>query len=438
MKILVDKQLYRPGSVVKGKLLLDYISRSYNVKYIKLNASGTSKVRLAPSPLEVHTRCEKYLDITFYLWKRNESLKDGLPPGAHEFPFEFPLPTNIPSSFEGRYGWIRYTIKVWVSTSGLLKKGTGVSTNIHVQRSVNVLYPELQTHHHVERDVAGGLFKFSGRIKFTVQLPRTGYLIGEVVPLNGHFMSTSTSNVSLCLYFIQHTKYTIDESKSATTTYLLSVIPNVFSHRGTCQTTWACSGLRIPNTIVPSGSTLPIDVQYSIKVSMFASGTAKNATVVIPITVGSQTAPVHPEEDTTVAVNASFPSTTSLNPSLYLPTSSTYPATSRSPHLSPSTLPTYLPTSVNPSQRLSMPSINPAQTSTSYEETSSIGINSPPASPRPTTSSFSEMHLPNTHSHVTGSLPHLGGNTGAWQTTSANNNSETEMLPPSYDQLFPI
>ena len=266
MKILVDKQLYRPGSVVKGIVLLDYISRPYNAKYIRLNATGISKVRLAPSPLQVHI---KHLHI------------------AHFIPF-------------------------------------------------------------------------------------------------------------------------------------------------------TTRGLRIPNTIVPSGSTLPIDVQYSIKVSMFASSTAKNATVMIPITIGSQTAPVYPEEDSTVAVNSSFPSTTSLNPSLYLPTSSTYPATSRSPHLSPSTLPTYLPTSVNPSQRLSMPSINPAWTSTSYEETSSIGINSPPASPRPTTSSFSEMHLPNTHSHVTGSLPHLGGNTGAWQTTSANNNSETEMLPPSYDQLFPI
>ena len=165
MKILVDKQLYRPGSVVKGIVLLDYISRPYNAKYIRLNATGISKVRLAPSPLQVHI---KHLHI------------------AHFIPF-------------------------------------------------------------------------------------------------------------------------------------------------------TTRGLRIPNTIVPSGSTLPIDVQYSIKVSMFASSTAKNATVMIPITIGSQTAPVYPEEDSTVAVNSSFPSTTSLNPSLYLPTSSTYPATSRSPHLSPST-----------------------------------------------------------------------------------------------------
>ena len=397
-------------------------------------------MRLVSSSLvEEITRFERYLDITFYLWKRNESLKDRLPPGAHEFPFEFSLPIDIPSSFEGKYGWIRYTITVWILTAGLLRKCTGVTTNIYVQRSVHVLYPELQTHHHVERDVAGGLFTSSGRIKFTAELPRTGYLFGEVVPLTGHFMSTSSSNVFLSIYLIQHAKYNVKSCKSATH-HPISVSPNIFSHRGRCQTTWSCNSLRIPNTIVPSGSTHPIDVHYSIKVSMFASGTAKNATAMIPITIGSSynhtaSSSIHPEENTTVAVNASPPSITSLNPSLHQSTSSTYPAT-RSSSLSLSALPTYPPTSVNPSQHLSMPSINPARTSTSYEETSNIGIDSPPASPHPTTSSFSEMHLPNTHSHTTGSLPHLDGNTNAWQSTS-DSESEDLVLPPSYDELFP-
>ena len=209
------------------------------------------------SLVEENTRFEKHLDITFYLWKRNESLKDGLPPGAHEFPFEFTLPINIPSSFEGKHGWIRYTITVWILTAGLLKKCTGITTNIYVQRSVHVLCPTLQTHQHVERNVAGGLFTFSGRIKFTVELPRTGYLFGEVVSLAGHFMSTTTSNVFLSIYFIQRAKFNVRGCKSATTNHPLSIIPNVFSHRGRCQTTWACNGLHIPNTLAPSGSTHP-------------------------------------------------------------------------------------------------------------------------------------------------------------------------------------
>ena len=451
MKIVLDKQLYRPGSVVKGRLLLN-ISSPCSAKCIKLNATGTSKVKFTHSRLEEYVRSEKYLDVTFYLWKRGESLEDRLPCGAHEFPFEFRLPANIPSSFEGKYGWTQYTITVWILTSGIMKKGARTSTKICVQRIVHVLYPELQSHRHVERDVAGGLFKFSGRIKFTAELPRTGYLIGEIVPLAGHIMNTSTSNVSLCVYFVQHVQY-VRGSRSAAMNHPYSIIPNVFSHRGTCQTTWACSGLRIPNTLAPSGSTHPVDVQYSIKVSMYASGTAKSASIMIPITVGnsySHTASVHPEGDCATALNASYLSFTSLNPSLHLststatsmrqpltlPTSSTYPATSVSQPLTPSTVPTYpaASNSVNPSQCLSMPLTYPAQTSTTYQETSSVGIDCPPVSSRTTSSSFSGLSHPTSRSHITGSLPHLGVNASAWQTTS---DSESEMPPPSYDELFP-
>lgn len=34
-----------------------------------------------------------------------------LPPGQHVYPFTFTLPPNLPSSFEGGTGYVRYTIK---------------------------------------------------------------------------------------------------------------------------------------------------------------------------------------------------------------------------------------------------------------------------------------------------------------------------------------
>ena len=34
-----------------------------------------------------------------------------LPPGQHIFPFSFTLPPNLPSSFEGGVGYVRYTVK---------------------------------------------------------------------------------------------------------------------------------------------------------------------------------------------------------------------------------------------------------------------------------------------------------------------------------------
>jgi hypothetical protein len=34
-----------------------------------------------------------------------------LPAGVHEIPFEFTLPKSLPSSFEGDFGYVRYTCK---------------------------------------------------------------------------------------------------------------------------------------------------------------------------------------------------------------------------------------------------------------------------------------------------------------------------------------
>ena len=37
---------------------------------------------------------------------------DKIPGGSHTWPFQFTLPRNIPSSFEGTVGWVRYSLKV--------------------------------------------------------------------------------------------------------------------------------------------------------------------------------------------------------------------------------------------------------------------------------------------------------------------------------------
>ena len=427
MSISLDEQQYRPGSVVRGRLTLR-VDHPFHPKYIRLNAVGSSRFKIAVSPLEECAKSEKYLDLTFCLWKRNESLKDGISPGLHEFPFEFTLPFNVPSSFKGRYGQIQYTITVWSPPSNKLSKGTGVSINLPILRDVPILYPSLQARHYAERDVSGGLFKFSGQIKFTVEVPRTGFLVGEVIPVSGRVVSTSTSNVRLYIYLFQHVKYNKDGYKSAATNQPLLSIP-AFKHRGRGQTTWTCSSsLRIPNTVVPSGSTSPcafIDVQYSIKVVLYVSGTAKSDCIVIPITVGS----VYNGASITFNQQAA-----SFNP-VPLPLATAYPTTQFA----------------HPSLRVceSMPLPDPAQRFISHMEGSSATTFGHPRASlyeanTVTASSISDLHrVPTGHFPDTGSLPCLSGDANGFEFRSleaqtASNDLEVEQLPPSYDELFPV
>lgn len=55
---------------------------------------------------------EEYFQISYYLLGGANSGETELPPGAHTYPFTCSLPPQLPSSFEGEFGFVRYTIKV--------------------------------------------------------------------------------------------------------------------------------------------------------------------------------------------------------------------------------------------------------------------------------------------------------------------------------------
>lgn len=52
-----------------------------------------------------------YFDQNQYLLGSNQSTEINLFAGVHTYPFEFILPKEIPSTFKGKFGYVRYTIK---------------------------------------------------------------------------------------------------------------------------------------------------------------------------------------------------------------------------------------------------------------------------------------------------------------------------------------
>lgn len=61
---------------------------------------------------ELLTGHEEYFEIHFYMVGSKNGNEITLPPGVHTYPFTCALPPNLPSSFEGEFGHVRYTIKV--------------------------------------------------------------------------------------------------------------------------------------------------------------------------------------------------------------------------------------------------------------------------------------------------------------------------------------
>lgn len=57
-----------------------------------------------------------YVIIYFTAPDKSEELT--LHSGDHVFPFNFLLPPNLPSSFEKKHGYVRYSVKVKVKRTG--------------------------------------------------------------------------------------------------------------------------------------------------------------------------------------------------------------------------------------------------------------------------------------------------------------------------------
>lgn len=62
--------------------------------------------------------------------------------GTHEFPFQFKLPTQLPSSYEGEYGFIRYTVTVSVEIPKIPHKE--FEKRVTILRLTDLKDPDLQ------------------------------------------------------------------------------------------------------------------------------------------------------------------------------------------------------------------------------------------------------------------------------------------------------
>lgn len=61
---------------------------------------------------EEHTGHEEYFENHYYLLGSKNGSEINLEAGELTYPFTCVLPQNLPSSFEGEFGHVRYTIKV--------------------------------------------------------------------------------------------------------------------------------------------------------------------------------------------------------------------------------------------------------------------------------------------------------------------------------------
>ena len=131
--------IFYPGSVLAGRVVINIAGGPKKLDGVKIVFKGQSHVKFTTQErrrvnkrssrrgdnnssneydyenVEVtHVGGEEYFCVKQFIYG-DGSETFYLNPGVHTMPFQFTLPTNIPTSYEGEFGHIRYTIRAVIS-----------------------------------------------------------------------------------------------------------------------------------------------------------------------------------------------------------------------------------------------------------------------------------------------------------------------------------
>ena len=119
-------QVYFPGSEVSGTLVVEVKDQPRSYKYIRISLQGDAHVKWSQVAIgmslgirprltvRTYTSKEVYVSATLVVWSRELSPGCKLEHGSYSYPFQFTLPSVLPSSFQSSIGIVHACVRVCV------------------------------------------------------------------------------------------------------------------------------------------------------------------------------------------------------------------------------------------------------------------------------------------------------------------------------------
>uniref|UniRef100_G3TVB6 Arrestin domain containing 2 n=1 Tax=Loxodonta africana TaxID=9785 RepID=G3TVB6_LOXAF len=301
---------YRGGERLCGRVLLE-AAAPLRVRALEValeGRSGRAETPQAETPLlmSAHSPARagrlhlEPLSSTLLLADTGETTT--LPPGRHEFPFSFQLPPTLVTSFEGRHGSVRYSIKAtlhrpWAPARRARKVFT-------VIEPVDINTPALLAPQAGTREkVARAWYCNQGLVSLSVKIDRKGYTPGEVIPVFAEIDNGTTRPVLPRAAVVQTQTFMARGARKQKRAVVASLVGEPVGPRR--RTLWQGRALRIP----PVGPSIlhcrVLHVDYALKVCVDIPGTSK-LLLELPLVIG--TVPLHPfgSRSSSVSSRASF------------------------------------------------------------------------------------------------------------------------------------
>ncbi|EDS30991.1 arrestin domain containing 4 [Culex quinquefasciatus] len=291
---------YYAGQTVNGKVTFTFDSPK-KVRGIVIKFAGEAETKWSQTETKTDqegkqyesttnlTGQEEYFQIQYYLLGGKNSNEIELEAKSHTYPFTCALPPTLPSSFEGEWGFVRYTIKVTLDRPWKFDQDLKMAFTVISPVDLNQ-NPRVKDPFKLELEKTFCCFCCaSGPLSLIIHIPVTGFVSGQTIPLtiecdNASNVGVDSVKLTMRKLLAFHVMTPRRETKKKKE--VISEI-SVGPVEGGNSQTWS-QHIQIPplppSNLVNCGI---IDVDYDIKVEAVVSGPHANLDGNIPIVVGT-------------------------------------------------------------------------------------------------------------------------------------------------------
>ncbi|XP_064616904.1 arrestin domain-containing protein 17-like [Liolophura sinensis] len=263
------ERVYTAGELIAGNVVVQ-LNEKMRMRGILISFKGNSLVKFEKKTSEstdTYKANEDYLDHTYTLFKLADGTKY-LHQGEHRFSFQFQLPPALPGTFEGEFGYVRYYVKCRIDRpwkfDHCVKEAFSVLGKLDLNSEPGADMPQ---HLEDSKNSYNCCCVEDGAAKLTLNIPRTGYVPGESIPITAEVSSSVPEILTLTVELRQYLTF-----KAGSHTKELRNVVSQFEPVKIAGDYFANQQpLHIP-AIPPSrldGCDI-IDVQYALKVKAIA------------------------------------------------------------------------------------------------------------------------------------------------------------------------
>lgn len=293
-----NKTVYYPGQRVSGKVVVD-LESDMKMRAVRVYMRGLAKVHWTESRSTtsrlgtIYT--EHYNAEIEYFFKRQElfgSMADSgevrtyvwLPQGHHEFNFSFQLPSGgISTSFEGKYGSVRYWLKAEIDKPWSFNHNTKRAFTVISPIDINRLEYQAPVENNAEKMLCCWCLT-SGPVSINARTDRRGYCPGESIAITADFENYSSRPVIPHATLYQ-TQTFLAGGKQRARRYKFTILTGLQIQPGR-RANWDAQLLKIPAVSPSILNCCLIKVDYTVRITLQIPG-SYNLSLDLPIVIGT-------------------------------------------------------------------------------------------------------------------------------------------------------